>query len=248
MFYDRSLSGLLPTLAFAAVALCFAPGASAFPDEMFDPGAPPSEFPDHSGELFAFGSTFIFSFSEGAAGFVPRARIECSTCKYPVDAASGHAFALSGRVLGQVRGNDGNVIEASKGVYDMDIAITGVQATLLSTVHVGGGFFEQTIKYTANLTGTPPFKAAISGQLELDLSATPLPSPLPVGTTIKLSAQASDTPGLVVVAGPSQTFPPINATSPGFLGQPVAGNVVFQLTETKRVPCHRDPGKCAPPS
>jgi hypothetical protein len=246
MFHHRPFARVL-LIAASALGLCFAQGASAFPDDTIDPGAPPSDFPDHSGDLFNFGSTFIFSVSQGAAGFVPSAKIDCTTCKFPVPENDGHVFKLTGRVLGQIRGNDGIVIETSRGVYTMDITISGVKATVLATAEKAGGFFEQTIRYTADLTGAAPFKGVVSGTLVLDTEATPQPTePVPNGTTITLAAQtAPNTPGLVI-GGASRTFPAIGPSSPGFLGESVAANVVFQVTETKRMPCSRDPSKCTP--
>lgn len=253
MFHDRSLARLLSTAAFAALALCFAPGALAFPEETEDPGTPPSEFPEHSGEMNEFGSTFIFSFSRtftNADGtvFVPQAVINCNTCSFPVASGSTHTFNLTGRVLGQIRGNDGVIVPNSAGVYDMNTSIMGVKATVLTSVDVGGGFFEQTIEYTANLRES----GKVSGQLELDVNAKPLPDPLPPGAgdpvrrIVTVGAEQGVTEGLNTDSTTGQlTFPLIPASSPAALGQEVPANVVLRVTERKRVPCRRDPTQCS---
>jgi len=235
MFYDRPFARVLLIVA-SALGFCFAQGASAFPEEMIDPGAPPSEFPDHSGELFAFGSTFIFSFSQGAENFVASAQINCESCTFPVGQGP-HTLTLVGQVLGQVREDNGVVNPSSAGVYGMNITITGVKATASEPIDLGGGLFEQTVTYTADLTAPEPFTAAVTGTLVLDTERTsPRPTPLPPeGDTITVAAQAGVTPGLQTAAGPSQSFPAVPASSPQALGQPVAANVVFQVTETKRV-------------
>jgi hypothetical protein len=236
MFQDRPLARSMLIVA-SALGLCIAQGAAAFPEETIDPGVPPSDAPDHSGELFNFGSTFIFSFSRTVGTFVPRAIVNCTTCKFPVANNSVHTFAVTGRVLGQVRENNGDIRPFSDGVYDMNLSISGVRATASTPVAVGDGLFEQTITYTADLTAAEPFNAVVSGTLMLDDNegTTPQPSPLPPeGRTITVGAEAGVTPGLVTAAGPTQTFPAIPASSPQALGQAVAANVVFQVTETKR--------------
>jgi len=240
MFHDRSLARFLPTFALAAFGLCFAQGASAFPEDMFDPGAPPSEFPDHSGEMNNFGSTFIFSFSQGAGLFVPRVAIDCSTCKFPVDPGIGHTFTFSGQVLGQIRENNGVVNAGTRRVYDLvDVKITGVQAAVSEpTDDNDDGISEQIIQYTANLLGTAPFDAEVSGQLVVNEAATlkffPLTLPaVPDEGTITIGAKVGPEPGDttdgLITAGAGQTFPASQV-----LGQAVAANVVFQVTETKR--------------
>jgi len=232
MFHDRSLARLLPTFALAALGLCFAQGASAFPEDMFDPGAPPSDFPDHSGDLFNFGSTFIFSFSRGAGNFVPNAVVNCTTCKFPVDPAIAHTFTLTGRVLGQVRNNNGTVDELSTGVYRINVQITGVRATVSPPVPVGDGTSEQTIRYAADLGAASPFNAVLSGTLVLDSQeGEPMPAGLVNGATISLGAAAGATQDLIL----GVTFPAVPANSPQGLGQAVPANVVFQVAEKKRL-------------
>lgn len=233
MFHDRPFARVLLIVA-SALGFCVAQSALAqFPEDTVDPGAPPSEAPDHSGELFNFGSTFIFSFSRAVGDFVPSASIDCTTCAFPVAADSLHTFRLTGRVLGQVRGNNGAIVSDSAGVYDMDITITGAKATVSQTVTEG--VLEQTITYRANLTAA----GAVSGELVLDVEATPRPQPLPDGTRITVDAHffaggADKTPFLEVGANP--TFPAIPASSPLGLGQGVPENVVFQITQRWRGP------------
>jgi hypothetical protein len=234
MFQDRPLARSMLIVA-SALGLCIAQGAAAFPEDTFDPGAPPSEFPDHSGELFEFGSTFIFSFSGGTENFVASAQVDCATCTFPVGPGP-HTFTLTGQVLGQVREDNGVVNPSSAGVYQMNLTVTGVKATATTPVDLGGGVFEQTVKYTADLTAAAPFNAAVSGTLVLDTERTsPRPNPLPPGDTITVAAQAGVTPGLQTAAGPAQSFPAVPGSSPAALGQPIAANVVFQISETKRV-------------
>ena len=253
MPHNGSLNRLLPTMALTALALCVAPHAAAYPEETSDPGAPPSEFPEHSGEMNNFGSKFIFSFSRtftNADGtvFVPRAVINCDTCSFPVISGSTHSFSLTGRVLGQIRGDNGLIVPNSAGVYDMSIEILGVKATVLASVNVGGGFFEQTIEYTANLADG----GKVSGQLELDVNAMPRPDPLPAGVgdperrIIKVGAEQGVTADLNTDPNAGAlTFPAIPASSPQGLGQDIPANAVFRVTETKRLPCSRDPSKCS---
>lgn len=246
MFHVRSAK-LLPAAAFAALAFCFAPLASAqWPEEISDPGTPPSEFPDHSGELNNFGSKFVLFFSPRAdTAFVPRAQVNCDTCKFPVDAAVGHTFTLTGRILAAVKPDGAvDVDPATLGVYLMNIKITGVKAIVSTPVAANDGTSEsfQTIQYEADLNGTAPFRAALSGTLVLDSQAgepTPTEPPgLENGATIKVAATlgppASEDPAtedLIV----NVTFPAVPASSPRAMGQAVRANVVFQVFETKRL-------------
>lgn len=230
MFHDRPFARVLLIVA-SALGLCFAQTASAFPEETIDPGVPPSLDPDHSGELFNFGSTFIFSFSRSVGNFVPNAVLNCTTCIFPVDPETSHTFTLTGRVLGQVR-NNGTVDELSTGVYRMNIQITGVRATVSPPVSAGDGTSEQTIKYTADLGAASPFNAVLSGALVLDSQeGEPAPMGLVNGATIKVGADAASTPDLFL----GVTFPLMPANSPQGLGQTIPANVVFQVTEKKRL-------------
>lgn len=237
MFKERLLSRLLTVVA--ALVLGFGQAAWGFPEETTDPGAPPSESPEHSGELFAFGSTFIFSFGTGSSvgegeGFIPRAEIDCTTCRFPVNAANPHTFTLNGRVLGRVRNDNGTL--ANPAVYNMSITIHGVRATVSDPVDADEGFQLQNIRYTADLTGTGSFKAAITGTLTMDTEATEslFGTPIPTeGTTITLGAEANVTPDLETSG--NLTFPAVPASSPSALGQEVPANVVFQVVETKRI-------------
>lgn len=242
MFKKCLLARLLATVA--ALGLCVGQAAWGFPEETTDPGAPPSESPEHSGELFAFGSTFIFSFGRGTSvgegdGFIPRAEIDCSTCRFPVNAGP-HTFTLNGRVLGRIRNDNATI--ANPAVYTMSINIHGVRATVSDPVDAEEGFQTQSIRYTADLTGTDPFKAAITGTLVLDRAATQTLFPdtalPPEGeNTISLGAEAGATAFLDTdgTDGTPLTFPTVPASSPSALGQEVPANVVFQVVETKRI-------------
>lgn len=246
MFLDHLLAKVLRSVALAALGLCFAPAAVAqfseeiFSEDIFDPGAPPSEFPDHSGEMNNFGSKFLVFFSRiDGINFVPQAKINCSTCAFPVPDGSVHSFTLSGRVLGgtkpdNVPGDQCVPVTAcltTLGVYLLNVTVTGVKATVSPRVPRGDGTSDQTIKYTADLAA--PFNAVLSGTLQLDSKdGEPNTTGLTPGpeATIKVAATASGpTPTEDLVL--NVTFPAIPANSPKAMGQAVAANVVLQLEQ-----------------